>query len=373
MGKGVGGKVKRQLILEDGTIFKGEGFGSLKDSYGEIVFTTGMTGYQETLTDPSFYGQIVTFTYPLVGNYGINWNDFEASRPYVTGLVVKEAAEYPSNWRSTLSLGEFLKEKEIPGIAGIDTRKLTRKIRAFGTLRAAICAENEDADTVIAGLKAKPSVRDAVAQVSPKKRYEIDGPGKHVVLVDFGAKKSILTELTKRNCRVTVMPYNVTAAEILSLRPDGVMLSNGPGNPKDVACGIQMVKGLLGKLPLFGICLGHQLFALACGADTFKLTFGHRGVNHPVQDIQTGKTVITSQNHGYAVDEKSLSGTGLMVTERALNDGTIEGLAHTIYPAFTVQYHPEASPGPHDSNRLFDQFLNMIDQHQEEHKYAKTH
>ncbi|WP_018664051.1 glutamine-hydrolyzing carbamoyl-phosphate synthase small subunit [Heyndrickxia acidiproducens] len=366
--------MKRQFILEDGTVFKGKGFGSVKASFGEVVFTTGMTGYQETLTDPSFYGQIVTFTYPLIGNYGINWNDYESSLPFVRGVVVKEAAEFPSNWRSTLSLDEFLKEKGIPGIAGIDTRKLTRKIRAYGTLRGAICAEDVDTESVVARLKGLPALSDAVAQVSTKTRYEMKGPGKHIVLIDFGAKKSILTELTKRNCRVTVMPYHATAADILSLQPDGVMLSNGPGNPKDVKGAVQMVKGLIGKVPLFGICLGHQLFALACGADTFKLKFGHRGANHPVQDIRTGKTVITSQNHGYAVDEKSLAGTGLMVTERALNDGTVEGLAHTQYPAFTVQYHPEASPGPHDSNPLFDQFLNMIDQHQkEDQQYAKTH
>lgn len=365
--------MKRQLILEDGTVFRGEGFGSVKEVYGEIVFTTGMTGYQETLTDPSFYGQIVTFTYPLIGNYGINWNDFEAAKPYVKGVVVKEAASYPSNWRSTLTLDTFLKEKDIPGISGIDTRKLTRKIRAFGTLRAALCAENEDPAAVVKHLQAKRAVHDAVARVSTKKRYEMEGPGKHIALVDFGAKKSILTELSKRNCRVTVLPYDTTAADILQLQPDGVMLSNGPGNPKDDACAVDMVKGLLGKVPLFGICLGHQLFALACGADTFKLKFGHRGANHPVQDIQTGKTVITSQNHGYAVDEKSLAGTGLFVTERALNDGTIEGLAHRKYPAFTVQYHPEASPGPHDSNPLFDKFLTMVEKQKVEQTYAKTH
>ncbi|KHD86198.1 carbamoyl phosphate synthase small subunit [Heyndrickxia ginsengihumi] len=366
--------MKRQLILEDGSVFVGEGFGSEHVTEGEIVFTTGMTGYQETLTDPSFYGQIVTFTYPLIGNYGINEDDFEATCPYIKGVVVKEWANFPSNWRSSLSLDEFLKKYNIPGISSIDTRKLTRKIREFGTLKAAICDEHSDPSEIVESLKARQFQIDAVAQVSTKVCEEIAGSGKHIVLVDFGAKKNIVAELVKRNCKVTIVPFQTSATEILALKPDGVMLSNGPGNPKDVSCAIPMIQSLLGKIPLFGICLGHQLFALACGADTFKLKFGHRGANHPVQSVETGKTVMTAQNHGYAVNEQTLKGTGLIVTERALNDGTIEGLAHTVYPAFTVQYHPEASPGPHDSNPLFDQFLYLIEEHtKEETNYAKTH
>ncbi|WP_174733864.1 carbamoyl phosphate synthase small subunit [Mesobacillus harenae] len=358
--------MKKQLILEDGTVFIGKGFGSSKSTIGEIVFNTGMTGYQEILSDPSYCGQIVTLTYPLVGNYGINRDDFESIHPAVQGLIVKEAAEYPSNWRSEQSLHDFFTAKDIPGIAGIDTRKLTKIIRKYGTLRGAICSEGESPEVIIEKLRATKLRKDQVKQVSTKTAYPSPGRGFRVVLVDFGMKHGILRELNHRNCDVIVVPFNSTAEDILSLSPDGVMLSNGPGDPKDVPEAVGMIKGLLGRVPLFGICLGHQLFALACGANTEKMKFGHRGSNHPVKDLQTGKVAITSQNHGYTVDEESVSFTRLKVTHLALNDGTIEGLAHLDVPAFTVQYHPEASPGPEDANGLFDKFLSMIESEKRE-------
>ncbi|UII57347.1 carbamoyl phosphate synthase small subunit [Cytobacillus spongiae] len=353
--------MKKQLILEDGTVLVGTGFGSDTNTIGEVVFNTGMTGYQEILSDPSYCGQIVTLTYPLIGNYGINRDDFESITPAIQGFIVKEAADFPSNWRNELSIQEYFQMKNIPGIAGIDTRKLTRIIRKYGTLKGAICGMEEDVDTVIEKLRATQLRNDQVKQVSTKTPYPSPGRGSRVVLVDFGMKHGILRELNKRNCDVIVVPYHTTAEEIISLSPDGVMLSNGPGDPKDVPEAIEMIKGILGKVPLFGICLGHQLFALACGANTEKMKFGHRGSNHPVKDLATGKVAITSQNHGYTVEDDSIEGTQLEVTHIALNDGTIEGLKHKEVPAFTVQYHPEASPGPEDANYLFDRFLDMIE------------
>lgn len=353
--------MKRQLILEDGSVFIGEGFGSVKRIIGEVVFNTGMTGYQEILSDPSYCGQIVTLTYPLIGNYGINRDDFESITPAISGFIVKEVADFPSNFRSKISLNEYFRSKDIPGIAGIDTRKLTRIIRQHGTLKGAICHIEENVQSVLQQLKATPLRNDQVKKVSTKTAYPSPGRGKRVVLVDYGMKHGILRELNKRNCDVLVVPYDVTAAEVLALNPDGIMLSNGPGDPKDVPEAIEMIKGILGKVPMFGICLGHQLFALACGANTEKMKFGHRGSNHPVKDIRTGKVAITSQNHGYTVEEKSIGNTRLQVTHIALNDGTIEGLQHKDVPAFTVQYHPEASPGPEDANYLFDQFMSLIE------------
>lgn len=358
--------MKKQLILEDGTIFIGEGFGSDKDSIGEVVFNTGMTGYQEILSDPSYCGQIVTLTYPLIGNYGINRDDFESIQPAVKGFIVKEAAEFPSNWRSQFTINEYFEMKNIPGIAGIDTRKLTRIIRQYGTLKGAICSIEKNANEVLDYLRHSSLPIDQVRQVSTKNPYPSPGRGKRIVLVDFGMKHGILRELNKRDCDVIVVPYHTTADEILQLRPDGIMLSNGPGDPKDVPEAIHMIKGVLGKVPLFGICLGHQLFALACGADTTKMKFGHRGSNHPVKDLTSGKIAITAQNHGYTVEMSSIQNTRLEVTHIALNDGTVEGLRHLDYPAFTVQYHPEASPGPEDANGLFEQFLAMIEVYQQE-------
>jgi carbamoyl-phosphate synthase small subunit len=358
--------MKKQLILEDGTVFIGEGFGSDAESVGEVVFNTGMTGYQEILSDPSYCGQIVTLTYPLIGNYGINRDDFESITPAVKGFIVKEACDFPSNWRNEFTIDEYFRMKKIPGIAGIDTRKLTRIIRQHGTLKGVICSVDADPKQVIESLKSRNLPTDQVHQVSTKNPYPSPGRGKRVVLVDFGMKHGILRELNCRDCDVIVVPHNTTAEEVLQLRPDGIMLSNGPGDPKSVPEAIEMIKGVLGKVPLFGICLGHQLFALACGADTEKMKFGHRGSNHPVKDLATGKISITSQNHGYTVTMDSLEKTGLAVTHIALNDGTVEGLKHKEYPAFTVQYHPEASPGPEDANYLFDQFMQLIDSKKQE-------
>lgn len=364
MGKGESGSMKSQLILEDGTTFIGQRFGSEKEMIGEVVFNTGMTGYQEILSDPSYCGQIVTLTYPLIGNYGINRDDFESIEPSVHGLIVKEVCDMPSNFRSDLTVDEFLKQKNIPGLSGIDTRMLTRKIRQYGTLRGKICGMDVDVEEVVRSLKQHELPTDSVQKVSTVRPYPSPGRGQKVVLVDFGMKHGILRELTKRNCDVMVVPYNITADEILQMNPDGIMLSNGPGDPKDVPEAITMIQNIVGKIPLFGICLGHQLFALACGADTEKMKFGHRGSNHPVKDLQTNKVALTSQNHGYTVCGPSLEGTKLQVTHIALNDETIEGLKHTEYPAFTVQYHPEASPGPEDANGLFDQFIELMKQQQ---------
>lgn len=354
--------MKRQLVLENGAYFVGEGFGSDRDIIGEVVFTTGMTGYQETLSDPSYCGQIVTFTYPLIGNYGINRDDFESINPSINGIIVKEACPYPSNFRSELTMDEFLKAKNIPGIYGIDTRKLTKMIRIYGTLKGAICSMEEDPQKIAESLKNTELPRDQVANVSTKKPYPSPGRGNRVVLVDFGMKHGILRELNKRNCDVVVVPYNTSAEEILLLYPDGVMLSNGPGDPKDVPCAIEMIQQILGKIPIFGICLGHQLFALANGAETEKMKFGHRGSNHPVKELATNKVSITSQNHSYTVKIDSLNQTDLEVTHIALNDGTVEGLKHKHFPAFTVQYHPEASPGPEDANPLFEQFIALMNE-----------
>lgn len=357
--------MKRSLILETGDVFTGIAFGSEKESAGEVVFTTGMTGYQETLSDPSYCGQIVTMTYPLIGNYGINRDDFESIEPAIKGMVVRELADMPSNFRSDASLNELFLLKDIPGIQGVDTRKLTRIIREYGSVKGYFTATGVEVNVeeIVAKLKQTTFPTDQVKQVSTKRPYPSPGRGKRVVLVDFGMKHGILRELNKRNCDVVVVPYNTTAEEIMAIYPDGIMLSNGPGDPKDVPEAITMLKEIIGKIPVFGICLGHQLFALASGGDTFKLKFGHRGANHPVKDLKTGRTELTSQNHGYTVDPESLVKTRLEVTHVALNDGTVEGLKHLDLPAFTVQYHPEASPGPEDSNHLFDQFIELMNTH----------
>lgn len=353
--------MKRQLILEDGTIFIGEAFGGESDKIGEVVFNTGMTGYQEILSDPSYCGQIVTMTYPLIGNYGINRDDFESISPSLNGIIVKEVADFPSNWRSDFSLDEYLKIKNIPGIAGIDTRKLTRLIRDKGTVKGVICSIHKDPEMMLHQLKATVLPRNQVQKVSTKTAYPSPGRGPRVVLVDFGMKHGILRELNNRGCDVIVVPYKSTYEEIMNLRPDGIMLSNGPGDPENVPEAIEMIRNAIGKVPIFGICLGHQLFALACHAKTEKMKFGHRGSNHPVKDLATGKISITSQNHGYTVCPESVLNTELEITHVALNDGTVEGLRHKYHDVFTVQYHPEASPGPEDASYLFDEFLAMIE------------
>ncbi|WP_100374648.1 carbamoyl phosphate synthase small subunit [Bacillus sp. FJAT-45037] len=352
--------MKRQLILEDGTVFVGEGFGAEATMKGEVVFNTGMTGYQEILSDPSYCGQIVTLTYPLIGNYGINRDDFESITPAISGLIVKEVELEPSHWKNEESLHTFLLEKGIPGLSGIDTRKLTRLIREHGTLRGRICEIDAEVKEVVEGLHLGGWQHNQVETVSVRDPYHAPGDGERIVLVDFGMKHGILQSLIERQCDVVVVPYHTSAKEIMRLRPDGVLLSNGPGDPKDVPGAIEMIEELFGRVPIFGICLGHQLLALASGATTSKLSFGHRGSNHPVREIETGKIDITAQNHGFTVDLDSLKGTRLKMTHEAVNDGTVEGLKHLDFAAFSVQYHPEASPGPQDANHLFDSFLQMI-------------
>ncbi|OYD06643.1 carbamoyl phosphate synthase small subunit [Paludifilum halophilum] len=351
--------MKAKLLLEDGTRLTGHSFGAEKASIGEVVFNTGMTGYQEVLTDPSYCGQIVMMTYPLIGNYGINRNDIESRSPFVQGFIVREHAEHPSHWRSEQSLAYWLKEFGIPGISGIDTRMLTRKLRAHGTMKGVLSTRDEGWESLAESLEA-PLMRDQVARVSTRNIHTSPSYGKRVVLMDFGAKYGLQRELVRRGCEVAVVPYDTSAEEIDRLRPDGILLSNGPGDPKDVPEAIKTVEKLLPRYPIFGVCLGHQLFALACGADTEKMKFGHRGSNHPVKELTTGRTYITSQNHGYAVQEESLKKTALQLTHIALNDGTCEGLSHREVPAFSVQYHPEAAPGPHDSGYLFDQFIDQM-------------
>lgn len=353
--------MKRQLILENGAVFVGDAFGSDRISNGEVVFNTAMTGYQETLSDPSYCGQIVTLTYPLIGNYGINRDDFESIRPAIAGLIVKEAAREPSHWRNEQSLHQLLLDKNIPGLEGIDTRRLTKMIRVHGTLKGRLCPMDVSVPAVVEELQKLSLPTDQIERVSTKVSYASPGIGPRVVLVDFGAKKGILRDCIKRGFDVIVVPYNATAEEILGLQPDGVLLSNGPGDPKDVPQALDMIKGLLGKTPIFGICLGHQLLALACGGNTEKMRFGHRGANHPVMDLVTGKFMMTSQNHGYTVQQESLNGTELEATHIAINDGTIEGIRHKTHHAFSIQFHPEASPGPEDSSHLFEQFLVEIE------------
>ncbi|MCM3498297.1 carbamoyl phosphate synthase small subunit [Staphylococcus capitis] len=360
---------KRYLVLEDGSYYEGYRLGSDDLSIGEIVFNTAMTGYQETISDPSYTGQIITFTYPLIGNYGINRDDFESLTPTLNGVVVKEASTHPSNFRHQKTLHEVLVQYHIPGISGVDTRSITRKIRQHGVLRAGFTDNKYDIQALVEHLKTAELPRDEVQTVSTKTPYVSTGSDLSVVLLDFGKKQNIVRELNTRGCNVTVVPYNTTAEEILGMSPDGVMLSNGPGDPDEVEVAIEMIKGILGKIPFFGICLGHQLFALSQGATSFKMKFGHRGANHPVKDLRTGKVDITSQNHGYAIDRDSLENTDLEVTHIALNDGTVEGLRHKQLPAFSVQYHPEARPGPSDSNYLFDEFITMMNEFKEKERH----
>lgn len=354
--------MKRYLVLEDGSFYEGEGFGSNEYKIGELVFNTSMTGYQEILTDNSYCGQIVMMTYPLIGNYGINRDDNESVKPAVFGFVIKDYCDQPSNFRADETLDTYLKQVKIPGIYGVDTRAITRKIRAIGTLKASFCDTEEEIPALVDILKKADFLHDQVARVSTKNVYPIPGRGKKVVVMDFGIKLSILRELSKRNCDLIVVPYDTTAEEILAYHPDGVMLSNGPGDPADLTEVIQTVAQLIGRVPVFGICLGCQLISLACGAKTYKLKFGHRGANNPVVNLETGRVEITSQNHGFAVDQESLKETDLVMSFQALNDKSCEGVRHTKAPCFAVQYHPEANAGPQDSNYLFDKFIEMMDE-----------
>ncbi len=368
-------KTKALIVLEDGTMFEGVSFGATGERYGEVVFNTSMMGYQEILTDPSYKGQIVTMTYPLIGNYGINSEDIEARKPFVEGFIVKESSIFASNWRCEKSLDQYLKEYNIVGVEGIDTRRLTRHIRLKGAMKAAISTENFDKKKLIEKVKASPGIvgRDLVKEVTCEQGYvwsKVKGKNKQlkVVVLDYGVKFNILRELINNGCYVSVVSGNATAEEILSKKPDGVLLSNGPGDPEGVPYAVKTAEKLIGEIPIFGICLGHQILALALGGKTYKLKFGHHGANHPVKDLKTGKIAITVQNHGFCVDvEEKKEGKYCMVgnndveiTHINLNDGTCEGLRHKRLPIFSVQFHPEASPGPHDAQYLFREFVKMM-------------
>lgn len=346
--------MKAKLILENGMIFEGKSFGYLGESVGEVVFTTGMTGYQEVLTDPSYHGQIVTMTYPLIGNYGINLDDMESNKPQVKGFIVREKCNIPNNFRCEMNLDDYLKQNKIVGIEGIDTRALTKILRNNGTMKGIITLDHSELSEVKKEIEAF-SNKDAVSNVTTDNIYEIDGEGKHVAIIDYGIKNNILNCFKKRGCKITVFPSNVTAEEVLNINPDLVFLSNGPGDPEDLEKEIENIKKIIGKKPIVGICLGHQLLALSLGGSTTKLKFGHRGCNHPVKDLETGRVHITSQNHGYVVNEVP---EDVEITHVNINDGTVEGLKHKTMPVYSVQFHPEASAGPKDSEYIFDRFLS---------------
>lgn len=356
-------KQKAYLILEDGTVFEGTHIGAQKEIVSEIVFNTSMAGYLEVLTDPSYAGQAVCMTYPLIGNYGICKEDMESKRPWADGLIVRELSRIPSNFRSQMSLDEFLIEYEVPGIAGIDTRALTKILREKGTMNGMITTNSQyRLENILPKLK-QHTTGNVVSKVTCKENYVMAGCGKKVALLDLGAKSNIAKSLLQRGCEVTVYQAHTSAEEILKTKPDGIMLSNGPGDPKECVSIIKEIKKLYeSDIPIFAICLGHQLMALATGADTYKLKYGHRGGNHPVKDLSTGKVYISSQNHGYVVDTGKLDQSIAVPAFVNVNDQTNEGLAYTNKNIFTVQFHPEACPGPKDSGYLFDKFLTMMEE-----------
>ena len=389
--------MKAILALTDGTVFEGEQFGATGEAIGEVVFNTSMTGYQEVLTDPSYKGQIVTMTYPLIGNYGCNEADVESIGPQVEGFVVREYSAYHSNWRSKWSLDTYLSEHGIIGIQGIDTRALTRRLRVHGVMNGCLSTDDLNPESLVAKAQAWPGLVgwDLVQRVTCPNpyawrnshqeengqpsavRHQQEGSGltnnlltdnrqatansHKVIALDFGIKYNILRQLTEHGCEVQVVPAQTTAEDILAAEPDGVFLSNGPGDPMPVGYAIETIQGLIGKKPLFGICLGHQLLGLALGGKTYKLKFGHRGANQPVKHLESDRVEITSQNHGFCVDIDSLPNS-VDITHINLNDNTLEGIQHREYPLFSVQYHPEASPGPHDSSYLFSRFTEMMDE-----------
>jgi carbamoyl-phosphate synthase small subunit len=373
--------MKAILLLEDSTIFEGKAFGARGQECGEVVFNTSMTGYQEILTDPSYHEQIITMTYPLIGNYGANQGDWESGKIYARGLIVKENCNYPSSWRVNQTLDDYLKRNNVVGLEGIDTRMLVRHIRIKGAMKGIVSSTEFNIKKLAEKLSEYPGLvgRDIVSNVTVDKPYPwkeglIDifsenatgGRNKKpvakfkVVAFDFGIKRNILRLLCAHGCDVTVVPAQTSAKKVLSYKPDGVFLSNGPGDPAAVTYAVDTVKSLLGKVPIFGICLGHQLLALALGGKTYKLKFGHRGANHPVKNLRTGKIEITCQNHGFCVDLNSLKDKDVQLTHLNLNDNTLEGIQCERLAAFSVQYHPEASPGPHDSNYLFETFIELM-------------
>jgi carbamoyl-phosphate synthase small subunit len=370
--------MKAVLLLEDGSLFEGRALGALGEAFGEVVFNTSMTGYQEVLTDPSYQGQVVCMSYPLIGNYGVTADDDESRGAWLSGFVVREASPVRSSWRSTEDLDPWLSRHGVVGIQGIDTRALTRHLRINGARHGAVSTREGDVRALAERLAAAPRIVgvDLVKTVTPAAAYEwtqgVTGSAPaaaagaaaahhHVVVIDCGVKQSILKRLVSAGCRLTVVPASATAADILALRPDGVVISNGPGDPEPVSYVVQTVRSLLGKLPLFGICLGHQMLGLALGGRTYKLKFGHHGGNHPVKDLETGRIAITAQNHGFNVDMESLAAAGTKVTHVNLFDGSCEGLENRDLRLFSVQYHPEAAPGPHDSSGLFSRFVDMME------------
>lgn len=357
----------KKIILENGKEFYGYGFGANKLAVNEIVFNTSMVGYQEIISDPSYTDQMVCMTYPLIGNYGMTDDDYETRVPTMGGLIVREYNDLPSNFRYTKTLSEVLDEYGIPGISGVDTRMITRIIRDEGSQKVMICDADVPYDQAYQLLKDYQIPTDMVSRVSCKKRWYSRTPNHKfdVVAIDCGIKLNIIRKLNEKGCNVTIVPYDISADEIMKMKPDGLFLSNGPGNPEDVQPVIDVVRQLKGQLPIFGICLGHQMISLALGAKTFKMKFGHRGGNHPVMNLETGKIEITSQNHSYAVDVKSLEGTELKLTHKNLLDDTAEGVESAENKLFSVQYHPESAPGPQDSAYLFDKFISLMEKEAE--------
>ena len=377
----MGEEMESILALEDGTVFKGRAYGAPAERLGEVVFNTSLSGYQEILTDPSYAGQIVILTYPHIGNYGTNPQDSESARPYAEGLVVRELSELASNWRSAEDISAFLASAGVPIISDIDSRALVRHLRKYGAMRGVISTTDPDEASLVSKAKASPSMvgLDLASRVTTATRYEWnepshniygpESPGQaaprfHVVAYDYGIKINILRRLVDVGCRVTVVPATTSASELLELKPDGVFLSNGPGDPEPVEYAVKAVRELAGRVPIFGICLGHQIVGLALGGRTYKLKFGHHGGNHPVMNLETRQVEITAQNHGFAVDPDSLKASEVALTHMNLNDQTLEGLRHRSMPIFSVQYHPEASPGPHDSAYLFERFVNLMEEFQ---------